>query len=168
MKVCTGCATAKRTDHFPKRSASKDGLGHRCKPCASEYHKNYYRKNREAVLARSKDYYRSNTEKMRSTRRSWRLRSKYGITEADYDEMSARQGGLCAICGDPPEGRRLVVDHSHATGAVRGLLCDACNMGIGLLRECSFILESAAVYLEGISQEGGGAQCQPAKTTASC
>lgn len=52
-----------------------------------------------------------------------------GIGSAEYDVMLLEQGGVCAICGNPPKegGRRLHVDHDHRTGAVRGLLCFRCN-----------------------------------------
>jgi hypothetical protein len=51
----------------------------------------------------------------------------YGITGDDYDALLKRQGGKCAICRARPKSKRLAVDHNHATGAVRGLLCSRCN-----------------------------------------
>lgn len=53
-----------------------------------------------------------------------------GITDADYAAMLAAQGGHCAICPSTPKTRRLHVDHDHATGAVRGLLCHRCNRAL--------------------------------------
>jgi len=56
------------------------------------------------------------------------LKRRYGITPEQYDLMLERQGGGCAICGRLPKpGRRLAVDHDHATKRVRGLLCFQCN-----------------------------------------
>lgn len=56
------------------------------------------------------------------------LQRTYGITSEDYDALLEFQGGRCAICRKPPRKKRLVVDHDHRTGAVRGLLCPvACN-----------------------------------------
>lgn len=51
----------------------------------------------------------------------------YGITAVEYDALLAAQGGRCAICRARPKTKRLAVDHNHATGAVRGLLCSRCN-----------------------------------------
>lgn len=51
----------------------------------------------------------------------------YGITGDDYEALLKRQGGKCAICRARPKSKRLAVDHNHATGAVRGLLCSRCN-----------------------------------------
>lgn len=63
-------------------------------------------------------------------RRNWTLRSRYGITLDEQREMWARQDGLCLLCDvelvDDPHG--FAVDHDHATGQVRGLLCQLCNV----------------------------------------
>lgn len=72
---------------------------------------------------------------------------KYGITLAQYDEMYAAQGGECAICAATSD-RRLHVDHDHATGAVRSLLCTRCNPGIGYFMDDPALLRAAADYLE--------------------
>lgn len=61
-----------------------------------------------------------------STKRKPR-RAALGVTVEDYDRMLADQGGVCAICGNPPKVRRLDTDHDHRTGRVRGLLCHRCN-----------------------------------------
>lgn len=53
-----------------------------------------------------------------------------GIDDAAYDALLAAQGGHCAICPNRPKTRRLHVDHDHATGAVRGLLCMRCNRAL--------------------------------------
>ncbi len=61
------------------------------------------------------------------------------------------QDGKCAICGTAEpggRGKRLHVDHCHETGLVRGLLCYACNTGLGLFRHNSQSLEQAQAYLK--------------------
>jgi hypothetical protein len=76
----------------------------------------------------------------------------YGLTLDEYDALVARQNGLCAICGEPPikgRGRRLVVDHDHQSGRIRGLLCGACNVAIGYLREDPLLFDRAKAYLTG-------------------
>lgn len=75
---------------------------------------------------------------------------KYGITRDDYDEMLQDQGHSCAICGIHQDnyGRRLSVDHCHKTNKVRGLLCSACNTGIGGLKDSVQNLQNAISYLE--------------------
>lgn len=74
----------------------------------------------------------------------------YGVTQADYDAQLAKQNGVCAICeGKNSPGKRLVIDHDHITHKFRGLLCDKCNMGIGMLRDSPAMLKVALAYLEG-------------------
>lgn len=72
---------------------------------------------------------------------------KKGITVSDYDRMFVEQHGVCAICEQPELTRRLSVDHNHATGKVRGLLCHRCNVAIGLFKENVDVLSSAIGYL---------------------
>src|SRR5690348_16969673 len=64
---------------------------------------------------------RSAATKRRKPRRAREL----GVSPADYDRMLEAQGGKCAIagCNRTPKTRRFHVDHDHATGQVRGLLC---------------------------------------------
>jgi hypothetical protein len=78
-----------------------------------------------------------------------RLRSMYGIGESEYSELFKKQGGVCAACGrSPKNGRVLVIDHDHATGRVRGLLCNNCNVAIGLLSDSAEIMRKVIRYLE--------------------
>lgn len=64
-----------------------------------------------------------------------------------YDAVLASQDGGCAICGAKPKTRRLNIDHCHATGQVRGLLCPRCNRGLGWFGDRIDRLHAAAVYL---------------------
>lgn len=81
--------------------------------------------------------------------KSWFMKKLYGITMEQYDSMYAAQRGCCAICltHQSETGRALHVDHDHETGAIRGLLCNGCNTGIGNLREDIQVLTAAIEYL---------------------
>lgn len=76
---------------------------------------------------------------------------KYNISDEVYRHMLKEQDYRCAICGsDEPGGRHntFPVDHCHTTGTVRGLLCDACNLGLGKFRDDPALLRAAADYLD--------------------
>lgn len=80
--------------------------------------------------------------------RNFGLRSRYGLSPEDFNRMLDEQGGVCAICGTvDAKGRPLHVDHDHATGAVRGLLCHQCNNGLGSFRDQVALMEKAIAYL---------------------
>jgi hypothetical protein len=68
----------------------------------------------------------------------------YGLTKEARDKLREQQDHKCGICR---QGAKLVVDHNHENGHVRGLLCDKCNMGLGLFRDSPDILLAAAAYL---------------------
>ena len=82
--------------------------------------------------------------------------TKYGLLPGDYWLLWARSNGLCAICRNEQRSQRLVVDHNHVTGEVRGLLCRGCNMGIGNLGDHSEWLARGANYLRTNGQYGEG------------
>ena len=93
---------------------------------------------------------RRSTPAARRADRDRRYRARYGITIEEYERLARTQRWRCAICGRPPypAGSRLVPDHNHATGEIRGLLCSTCNAGLGLLGEKPERLRAAADYLE--------------------
>jgi hypothetical protein len=87
---------------------------------------------------RNAAWQKANPDKMRSYFRRHDLKRHYGITPEVYDALFNAQGGVCAICGKPPEDdkkRRLVVDHNHGTSRNRGLLCICCNRSLHHLEE---------------------------------
>jgi len=70
--------------------------------------------------------------------------ARYGLSPQAYQAMLLGQGGGCAICG---ESEKLVIDHNHQPGEVRGVLCSGCNTGIGMLGDSVSRLTAAASYL---------------------
>jgi hypothetical protein len=73
---------------------------------------------------------------------------EHGLTLEQFQALLTKQNGVCAICGSDNEGKRLAVDHDHATEKVRGLLCSPCNFMLGSARDQSSVLRNAANYLE--------------------
>ncbi len=80
--------------------------------------------------------------------RSSHLSRTYGLTFSDYNRILKEQSEGCAICGKPPNGKRLSVDHDHKSNKVRGLLCMHCNVILGHAFEKIETLENAISYLK--------------------
>ena len=114
------------------------------------------RKRRARFQMDSKHRRQRRTRVRKYDRARWLRR--YGLSLADYDAMLARQGGVCGIC-KRQSGIRLCVDHCHATGRVRGLLCRTCNSGLGFYQDDPRLTRAATAYLEA---PPGGAPAQSA------
>lgn len=147
-KACTSCSTSKPLDQFHRNPRTKDGRQYKCRTCCSEYGKRWYIENKDSVGKKCSAYYEKHKDRYRHQRREWRFRTQYNLTSAEWEVMFAHQGGRCASCGTD-SAKRLVVDHCHDTGKVRGLVCDPCNLAIGLADDSPVRLRSIAAYLEG-------------------
>jgi hypothetical protein len=101
--------------------------------------------NRERVNATARKNYKKYTAQDPLYARKKNLLKEYQLTHEQYEAMYEAQGGRCAVCGATPA--RLLVDHDHATGTVRGLLCRKCNSGIGMLSDDLQLLLAAVAYL---------------------
>lgn len=125
MKTCTHCKQEKRLDQFPLRQ--KGG--------------------------RKQSYCKSCGDDLRWARN---LKNRFGITPEDYDRMYNAQSGRCGICGTHQceTGRRFAVDHCHHTGIVRGLLCFACNVGIGKLNDDPELLRRGMEWVQRPASSG--------------
>lgn len=81
--------------------------------------------------------------------RAKRLARNFGLSVQEYDHLMQHQGGVCAICRNPPKKSRYHVDHDHKTGIIRGILCMWCNHKLlAGARESIVILERALGYLK--------------------
>lgn len=129
MKQCKECKKFKNLDSFYRFPRNRDGHRNICKKCWPK-----------TVLSG-----KQKPEQASKSQRKSRLKRKYGITLEQYAAEVAKSGGKCAICKNISE---LVIDHSHATGKFRGLLCGPCNRGIGLLKDDPSVCVNAAKYLE--------------------
>lgn len=126
------------------------------------HNREYYLANRDRLLAQQAAYRAANREKIYAQQKEYRLRNrvaishrnrkkKYGILPDDLHRMIEAQGGKCPICRldlDPTGYRKIHIDHDHATGKLRGVLCSNCNLGIGHLREDPERMLRAINYLE--------------------
>jgi len=130
FRVCITCTELQPIDEFAAREPLASGLRRRasnCKKCAAA--------SRAAHRAAGNKY--GFTARMK----------KFGLTADQYHAMVAEQHGVCAICRKSQAKKDLAIDHCHQTGQVRGLLCAACNLGIGHFRDDPKLLLESAKYL---------------------
>jgi Recombination endonuclease VII len=124
-KLCVQCK--ERPMAYPKSNI------HWCKVCSEEVRRARY-----------------DPAKMRDEN----LQQNYrGFSSQDYDALFLEQGGSCAVCGRQ-QRRHLHVDHDHATGVVRGLLCNDCNAALGHLRDSPGTIRRLLQYISQYVKEG--------------
>lgn len=108
------------------------------------------------ALAKRRERYRTDGAYREKAKRLARqgMRNHRART-ARYQALVELHGEQCGICGKPRQTvmgpdrvtRRLAIDHDHATGATRGLLCTQCNMMLGNAADSPERLEAGAAYL---------------------
>mgnify|MGYP000296437779 FL=1 len=103
-----------------------------------------------------RDCYRSAKPSPGPSKSRVRQLKRYGLSVAAFLEMVASQQSRCAICLTTHSQADLHVDHCHATGTVRGLLCSFCNTGLGLFRDNPEALRMAVRYLTATNRLIGG------------
>jgi hypothetical protein len=133
-KQCRKCMVVQPRQNFCTDNSKSDGKFIYCKDCLKQ----------------------RNAKRTQSLRRAWHLSRKYGLSPEEYRKLLDDQGNCCAICEtNPPTGkatrkknRRFAVDHCHATGKIRGVLCSNCNTLLGLAKDDVSILQKAINYLK--------------------
>ena len=127
MKTCSKCGVEKPLEDYSKEKRRKDGLCGTCRECKAAEHRAYRERNPDK-------------------RRDNHYRKIYGISLAEFNEMVAQQGGKCKIatCDGPAEH----LDHNHTTGELRGILCNTCNVSLGMACDSPVKLRAQAQYLE--------------------
>ncbi len=157
-KRCSTCGEVKPLSAF--RCATNGRNTKRCDLCIAQTRKRYNESARGRSMNRAwrrTKRGRAVTERHRQIRISKgteyerqkrkHIAAVYGITVERFNSMVEKQKGLCAICGQPPTGKRLHIDHDHETGQVRALLCSPCNIVLGLFKEDPVLLDKAKAYL---------------------
>lgn len=163
MKKCSKCEEFKDRSQFHRQNKKEDKLVSACKDCCSKRNKENRMKNIDKTREKDRERYQKTKDKRVDYAREYRknnkdktrdinLKSKYGITQEDYDNMKQKQNNCCVICGEHEDNlkRVLCVDHCHNTGVVRGLLCDTCNKFLGFYEK---LHDKCEQYLEGDCNE---------------
>jgi len=109
---------------------------------------------------RSKAHYHSNKNKICANQRAWRkanpdkfkniqLKYRFGITLKEHNDMLTAQKNKCAICNKTFRKKaKICIDHSHVTGKIRGLLCQNCNVALGMVDDKIATLKNMISYLK--------------------
>lgn len=108
---------------------------------------------REARLRDPERFYATESRRRGSPKRKASIRKahlarKYGMTPECYDRLFKKQKYKCAICRTPTPVQKFHIDHCHASGKVRGILCNSCNVGIGFFYHNTKLLTKAITYLQ--------------------
>jgi len=130
-KTCTRCGISKPLTEFYKRKNRPSGVISECKDC---------------TIARSRARYEGAKDEINDKRAA----KLYGIDYAEVVKMRANSDGICQCCGRPGlhHHKRLVIDHDHSTGEVRGLICSRCNSILGFAQDDLQTLKNLVSYLE--------------------
>lgn len=133
------------------------GVLARCRKCGAEGFSpdTFYPSDKYQCRACNQAASKARYPQVAAHERKRRFARKYGLTEEDLSRMSEAQSGRCAVCGIDPKlatkrdrYRCLYVDHDHATGKVRALLCNSCNLAIGHIKDNAALARALASYLE--------------------
>jgi hypothetical protein len=145
-KTFTGkpCIRCQKTERYISSKRCVACSAARCKRWVEDNGESH-RETQAAWRSANREYIRATQKSESSERKKARHLTRYGISLSQWNEMFHSQCGKCAICGQVDN---LHVDHNHATGAVRALLCGTCNRGIGQLKDDPQVVRAAAEYLE--------------------
>lgn len=151
---------AYRAEHREEAKARVDDWKRANPEKRRDAERRYREANREKIAATKKAYAQNNRDRVNAINRRWKMNRR--LAPEEFDALLIAQGGVCAVCGQPDHGRkdsgRLAIDHCHATGTVRGLLCHRCNSMLGLAKDSTETLKRAIAYLEAACErhQGGG------------
>lgn len=172
MKACIKCFLYKEDAEFYIKDRKTGRLSSECRQCRKLFVDTAYReRNRKQIREYAKNWASINKDRIREYNkrglpkareryhstykekdRAFRIKKTYGLTRDDFKKMVDDQNGLCIICKNPPVNNKkskfLYVDHCHATGKVRGLLCHKCNNGLGCFNDKIELLREAIDYLQ--------------------
>jgi len=119
-------------------------LKSRCNACLNKEHRKWVEENQDRVKEyRSKD--------------SWTLVkrcARRGITPEELVSVYENQEECCAICKKEIELIDSAIDHNHATGEFRGVLCKQCNRALGMFKDSPIVLKNALEYLQDFGSYG--------------
>jgi hypothetical protein len=135
-KRCQKCKIVKSGNEFHNNKSSPDGKNGRCKEC------------RKLVTPEERE---RDNKRRRETMKGQKfvLKKLFNMTMDDYNFLLENQKGCCAICDRhyTKFNKRMPLDHDHKTNKPRGILCDSCNIGLGIFNDDPIYLNKLVQYL---------------------
>ncbi len=123
-----------------------------CLSCAREIQKEWRLANPEKYKKQQRMSYQKHRKQRIADSHRIRLKSRFGLTVEEFEQMRINQNDICPICHNKmikgsSDKRGMAIDHNHATNVVRDLLCQSCNRGLGIFDEDIDSLKRAIEYL---------------------
>lgn len=157
---CTSCGEMLSRGSFYEQKHRQYGVSQECKDCTCARQRNYKaRRQTPAPQPRKRDMTPDEARKHKEDVRNRRMKIKYGITASEFDNMFEQQGGVCAICGTSESGgfsKKFHMDHCHATGMNRSVLCYRCNIALGHCNDDTQLLLKMVAYINNWKNIHGG------------
>lgn len=160
-RPCIKCGDEHPVDYYRVADKARGYRHYICKPCRNKDGRE--RRNRDVEHSRLQE--RRFAAKYRAQaplyKRGNYARYRFGVSPEELcshvEAAYAEQAGKCAACGDvgvlsgltgEKTRDRLVIDHCHDTGKLRGLLCDFCNTALGKLKDDPAVVRGLLAYIE--------------------
>ena len=145
---CVDCETPKEIKDFYKQNSAIKNENVPCSKCGVGERYNGNSWCLDCTYEKNTENRRKPEFKVRDRINS--IKSRYGLSIEQYNEILDFQNHSCAICKSTEPGGKgtWAVDHDHITDNVRGILCVNCNTGIGMLKDNKEVVQRAYFYLE--------------------
>ena len=152
-KVCCHCKVDKNISLFNRDIGRPDGKARICRPCRAKTRKEQVEKKPEQYKKTKINY----NKKTKQATKEYMFKRRHGITPEQVLNLVEEQGG-CKICKatEPGGTGYWHVDHDHkccgdrfsCDNCRRGILCNRCNLMLGMAKDSKEILLLASKYIE--------------------
>ena len=144
LRECSACGNEKDAGHFgivDSRIRMDGTVSHRYRSACDEC------RAKKGAERRARQRARPESHKRRDKKKA--VANTFGLTVEKYDaawtRFSEKQGGTCGVCAKRPP---VVMDHCHASGVLRGILCRQCNLAAGYVGDDPAVAVALSQYLE--------------------
>lgn len=139
-KKCSSCQKDLSLENFPPDSKGIAGRHNYCYTCHNIKQREKYQTEKQGNTS----WYQQRLKKQRTNF----ILKTYGITSEQYDRLVEVQNNRCSLCyTEFSDKNKPRLDHNHVTGKLRGMLCNTCNLGLGLIENTPNFYQRVMRYL---------------------